>query len=53
MFQNISQTFTQYMNFYQKYAADCWRDMQPMEYGALLLGIGLFGWFLMKNASHR
>ncbi len=49
----MTQTFRQYMMFYQNYAAEAWHNIQPMEYGMLLVGIGVFGWILMKNASNR
>lgn len=43
--------FMYYMRFYREYALDAWADMGPTEYGILLLGIGVFGWLLMKNGA--
>ncbi len=53
MFEHASQRFWSYMDFYQTYAANRWNHLQPMEYGVLLISIGVFGWLLMKNAAHR
>jgi hypothetical protein len=42
-----------YFRFYRTYAIDSWDALSPMQYGCLLIGIGLFGWILMKNAVGR
>ena len=49
----IIASVSRYLQFYQKYAADKWAHLTPMEYGILLISVGVFGWVLMKNASKR
>lgn len=39
-----------YLQFYQEFLAESWRCMTPMQYGMLLVFIGVFGWLLMKTA---
>lgn len=39
-----------YLHFYQEFAQDTWSNMTPMQYGTLLIGIGVFGWLLMKTS---
>lgn len=53
MSTTLLTTFTQYLRFYRNYAERRWDNMTPMEYGILLISIGVFGWMLMKNASKR
>ncbi len=42
-----------YLKWYQDYAIDCWDSMGPSEYGMLLIGIGVFGWLLMKSSARQ
>ncbi|MEW4526443.1 MAG: hypothetical protein ACF8PG_06205 [Maioricimonas sp. JB045] len=41
------------LRWYQNYLADSWRNLTPMGYGCMLIGIAVFGWILMKGASRR
>jgi hypothetical protein len=47
------QSFSDYMRFYKQYALESWADLEPSEYGVLLICIGVFGWLLMKNGARR
>ena len=47
------QTADSYLEFYRQFFLNEWNQMTPMKYGLLLVGIGVFGWVLMKNASKR
>lgn len=49
MFDSIYSSIRQYMVFYGDYFTKQWNDMGPTGYGILLIGIGLFGWLLMKS----
>lgn len=40
---------TRYLNFYADYAMQKWDNITPMQYGYLLIGVGIFGWVLMKS----
>lgn len=42
-----------YLRYYRRYAERRWDQMTPMEYGILLISVGVFGFILMKNASRR
>lgn len=53
MWETVSSTYTNYMSFYQGYLLDHWHHMTPMKYGMLLLGIGFFGWAMMKSGAKR
>jgi hypothetical protein len=46
-------SFSSYLRFYRNYAERRWDNMTPMEYGVLLIGVGVFGFLLMKNASRK
>lgn len=47
------QGFKYYLRWYRDFFVDSWNDMGPAEYGTLLIGIGVFGWILMKNSVRR
>ncbi len=47
------QGFKYYLGWYRNFIVTSWEEMGPTEYGMLLLGIGLFGWILMKNSVRR
>ncbi|MCA9067283.1 MAG: hypothetical protein KDA84_00060 [Planctomycetaceae bacterium] len=49
MLDSAVSGFRQYMAFYGKYFSDQWHSMGPAGYGFLLIGIGVFGWLLMKS----
>jgi hypothetical protein len=42
-----------YLLFYEQYFVGHWNRMTPIKYGSLLIGIGVFGWVLMKAANKR
>jgi len=48
---SVSERVGYYVRFYRTYAIDTWDALSPMQYGALLIGIGVFGWILMKNTG--
>ncbi len=50
MLNSFSSRARYYSDFYQEFAADAWDNMTPMQYGTLLIGIGVFGWILMKTS---
>ena len=50
LMRNFLQAVRHYLRFYQDYAGDRWAEMTPMQYGCLLISIGLVGWIMMKNA---
>lgn len=50
---SVTERVGYYMRFYRTYAIDTWDALSPMQYGALLVGIGVFGWILMKNTGIR
>ena len=47
----LAGTIDRYWNFYCQYASDAWENLTPMQYGSILIGIGVFGYILMKSAS--
>jgi len=44
---------TYYYDVYRKLLIKSWNNMEPMEYGALLITIALVGWFFMKSSLKR
>jgi hypothetical protein len=42
------ETIWDYLYFYQSYTNDSWRRMRPYDYGAILIVVGLIGWWLMQ-----
>jgi hypothetical protein len=50
---SVTERVQYYLRFYRNYALDRWDALTPMQYGVLLISIGVFGWILMKNASHK
>jgi hypothetical protein len=40
-----------HLRFYGRFIAEQWRDMTPMAYGTLLIGIAVFGWLFMKSGT--
>lgn len=51
MWETITTTYSQYMEFYQQFLRDEWAHMSPMKYGVILISIGVFGWLLMKSGA--
>ena len=47
----FAMSFSGYMRFYGDFLVQQWHDLTPVKYGILLIGIGIFGWFLMKSGT--
>lgn len=47
---SFSSQFHYYMDYYRGFLASTWDHMTPMQYGTLLISIGVFGWILMKTS---
>ena len=45
----FNEAISRHCDVYSKLARDAWRDMTPMQYGCLLIGIALVGWLTMKS----
>jgi hypothetical protein len=50
---NILLTVRTYYAFYCSYFSSQWNHLTPAKYGVLLLGVGAFGWLLMKAGNKR
>jgi hypothetical protein len=53
MLTNLMAFFRSYYAFYTRYFSDQWNGLNPVKYGMLLIGVGLFGWLLMKSGNKR
>lgn len=53
MWEAVSNTTGDYYRFYTSYGVQRWNNMSPMEYGTILIMIGVLGWFMMRNAVRR
>jgi len=53
MFEHISRTVHSYLWFYQHILLQQWRNMTPVSYGCLLIGIGVVGFLLMKSGQTK
>ena len=53
MFTNMMAFFRGYYAFYSRYFSEQWVNLSPMKYGVLLIGVGIFGWLLMKAGNKR
>jgi len=53
MWETVTTTYSSYMDFYRSYLFDHWQHLTPMKYGMLLIGIGVFGWLLMKSGAKQ
>lgn len=51
--ETILDSVNYYLRFYQRTAVDFWEHMTPMQYGCVLIGIGVFGWLLMRSGIKR
>ena len=40
-----------WINVYAKLFSKTWHNLTPMQYGYLLISIGVVGWLLMKSSS--
>ena len=50
MMDRVDESVGYYLRFYRRFAIDTWKNMTPMQYGCLLIGIGVFGYILMKTS---
>jgi hypothetical protein len=53
MFENLYHFALRYLTFYEQYFMAKWDRMSPLKYGTLLVGVGIFGWLLMKSGNKR
>lgn len=53
MFENMMVTVRSYLAFYTTSLAGQWQHMSPSKYGIILIGIGVFGWLLMKSQRRK
>ncbi len=42
-----------YSAFYTRFLSQQWAHMTPIKYAAVLIFIGAFGWFLMRNSVKK
>ena len=47
------QTVSYHLRFYQSFIVSAWDNISPMQYGVLLVTIGITGWALMKSSTSR
>ena len=40
-----------YLRFYEDLLFRLWDNMSPMQYGMMLLTVGILGWVLMKSGA--
>jgi hypothetical protein len=53
MLTNLTVFFRSYYAFYTRFFSDQWTGLNPVRYGVLLIGVGVFGWLLMKSGNKR
>lgn len=53
MWESISTVVGEYLGFYADYGRQRWDNMSPIEYGTLLIVIGVLGWLMMRNSGRR
>lgn len=53
MFQAIYKTVDFYIGTWYQMFLDEWHDMTPEKYAALLIGIGVVGFLLMKSSGRK
>jgi len=53
MLTNLMVTVRSYYAFYTRFFSDQWYGLNPVKYGVLLIGVGVFGWLLMKSGNKR
>ena len=46
-------TIRTYYAFYGSFFSEQWNHLTPAKYGMLLIGVGVFGWLLMKAGNKR
>lgn len=45
------QTISYHLQFYKSYLVGAWDNMSPMQYGFVLVTIGVAGWMLMRHGA--
>lgn len=53
MFRPITRFFNYWTDYYWDYLVKVWNQMTPATYGILLVGIGVFGWLLMRGTLKK
>ncbi len=50
---NFWQTCCEYLRYYQEGTISFWRSMRPASYSAILAGVWLIGFLLLKSGAKR
>ncbi len=50
---NFWQLCCEYLRYYQEGAITFWRSMRPASYSAILAGVWLIGFLLLKSGAKR
>lgn len=53
MIDTVMQTVNAYLEYYRQFFLSEWNGMSPLKYGSVLIGIGVFGWLLMRSGPKR
>ena len=53
MIQNLWSDFTLWLSQVQHLLLKTWNHLTPMQYGSMLVCIGVVGWLLMKSDTKR
>ncbi len=53
MLYDLQTSAVYYMDFYRDYAVRWWGSIGPAEYGTLLVGTLVFGYYLLKSANRK
>ena len=51
--QSLVESVQYHWRYYCDYLLFKWNHISPMEYGILLISVGVFGYLLMRSASKR
>ena len=47
----LVMSFSEYMEFYRHFIMKQWHHITPAGYSAILVGVMVFGWILMKSST--
>jgi hypothetical protein len=53
MFETVTRTVSNHLDFYYKLVLTEWRDLTPAKYTGLLVGVAFCGWLLMKSSTKK
>ncbi len=53
MIENVWLSFTAWLASLQRLAAHSWNTLTPMQYGGMLITIGVVGYLMMKGVEKR